>query len=105
VRTAAVQTRTVPGATVTVAASEYGRILMTAKRFALYSLSSDSRARSNCYGACAKRWPPLITRGAPSAFGRARDSLLGTARRRDGSRQVTYRGHPLYRYVGDIEPK
>jgi len=26
---------------------------------------------------------------------------VGTTRRRDGSMQVTYNGHPLYYYVGD----
>jgi predicted lipoprotein with Yx(FWY)xxD motif len=30
-----------------------------------------------------------------------KQSLLGTTRRRNGSQQVTYAGHPLYRYVGD----
>src|SRR5919106_6248379 len=30
-----------------------------------------------------------------------RRSLLSTTRRRDGSRQVTYAGHPLYYYVAD----
>jgi predicted lipoprotein with Yx(FWY)xxD motif len=28
-------------------------------------------------------------------------SLIGTVRRRDGRRQITYNGRPLYYYVGD----
>ena len=97
---------TVPaGAAVTVARSPYGRILMTGKHFALYSFSADSRGHSNCYGACAQAWPPLLTKGRPAARGAARSSLLGTTRRRDGSLQVTYRGHPLYRYIRDVKPR
>jgi predicted lipoprotein with Yx(FWY)xxD motif len=37
----------------------------------------------------------------PKAGAGARQSLLGTTRRNDGSLQVTYGGRPLYYYVGD----
>ena len=30
-------------------------------------------------------------------------SLLGVTKRKDGKRQVTYAGHPLYTYVGDTK--
>jgi len=33
-----------------------------------------------------------------------RQSLIGTTRRRDGRRQITYNGRPLYYYVGDKRP-
>jgi predicted lipoprotein with Yx(FWY)xxD motif len=93
------------GTTVIVASTSYGRILLTGKSLALYSFSSDSRGHSNCYGACAKAWPPLLTKGKPQARGAARDGLLGTVRRRGGALQVTYRGRPLYRYIGDTKPR
>ncbi len=31
-------------------------------------------------------------------------AAAGTTRRRDGTVQVTYSGHPLYYYVGDVKP-
>ncbi len=34
----------------------------------------------------------------------ARQILLGTTRRANGSQQVTYAGHPLYRFVQDRKP-
>jgi predicted lipoprotein with Yx(FWY)xxD motif len=50
------------------------------------------------------RWPPLFTSGTPAAGTGAEANLLGRTRRRDGSSQVTYRGHPLYYYIGDRQP-
>jgi predicted lipoprotein with Yx(FWY)xxD motif len=67
----------------------------------LYLFAHDKGRTSRCYGACAAYWPPLITKGKPTAGRGARKSLLGTTRRKDGRRQVTYHGHPLYRFSGD----
>jgi predicted lipoprotein with Yx(FWY)xxD motif len=33
-----------------------------------------------------------------------KQTLIGTTRRRDGRRQVTYSGRPLYYYIGDKTP-
>jgi predicted lipoprotein with Yx(FWY)xxD motif len=89
------------GATVKVADSRFGRMLVDGRGFSLYLFTRDRRGKSRCYGDCAKAWPPLITDGAPRAGRGARERLLGTTRRRSGKRQVTYRGHPLYYYVGE----
>ena len=86
---------------VTVRDSRFGRILTDGGGRTLYLFTRERTARSRCYGACAAAWPPLIAHG-PLVTGRgARRGLLRTTRRRDGSRQVTYRGHPLYYYVGE----
>jgi predicted lipoprotein with Yx(FWY)xxD motif len=81
--------------------SRYGRILTDGGGRTLYLFTRERSAHSRCYGACAKAWPPLIAHGPPRAGRGTRRSLLGTTRRRGGSRQVTYRGHPLYYYVGE----
>jgi len=70
----------------------------------LYLFRKDRHGRSRCSGACAQLWPPLITHGRPRARGHARASKLGTTRRSGGARQVTYNGHPLYRYSLDSAP-
>jgi predicted lipoprotein with Yx(FWY)xxD motif len=52
----------------------------------------------------AKFWPPLLTSGKPHAGTGAKASLLGTTKRKNGALQVTYAGHPLYRYKLDTKP-
>jgi hypothetical protein len=56
---------------------------------------------STCSGACATAWPPLIAKAAPTAGTGATASDLATISRSDGSKQVTYDGHPLYYFAGD----
>ena len=91
-----------PSPTLTVRSSAYGPILFDGRGHALYAFTRDPRGgHSTCYRACAKAWPPYIVHGSLSIGPGARRSLLGTVRRRDGGRQVTYAGRPLYYYVGD----
>jgi predicted lipoprotein with Yx(FWY)xxD motif len=89
------------GTTITLRPSRFGRMLFDSRRQAIYVFQRDRRNRSTCYGACAKAWPPVYTRGRPRAAKGVRDSLLGTTRRRDGRLQVTYAGRPLYFYVNE----
>jgi predicted lipoprotein with Yx(FWY)xxD motif len=91
-------------ATVTVNSSKFGRILFDARGFALYAFTRDRARRSACTGACARAWPPYVVKMRPKAGTGTTASLLGTIRRGNGSRQVTYAGKPLYYYVGDREP-
>jgi predicted lipoprotein with Yx(FWY)xxD motif len=71
---------------------------------ALYLFEADG-ITSSCTGACAQVWPPLRAPGAlPGTTGAAEGSLVGTTPRDDGARQVTYDGHPLYYFAGDMGP-
>ena len=89
-------------ATLTVRSTKYGRILFDGRGRALYAFTRDQRGgRSQCYGACAKAWPVYFAKGRVVAGRGVRQALVGTTRRRDGRRQVTYNGRPLYYYVGD----
>jgi predicted lipoprotein with Yx(FWY)xxD motif len=91
-------------AEVTVASSpHYGNVLYDKDHFALYVFSADHGSSSTCYGACSAAkggWPPLLTKGAPRVAG-LNAALLGTTKRKSGSLQVTYAGHPLYYWSGD----
>jgi len=87
------------GTTITVRGSEFGSMLWGPKRQAIYIFQRDRRNSSRCYGRCAEAWPPVFTSAKPVAGPGVRKSLLGTARRRNGRRQVTYAGRPLYFYA------
>jgi len=102
---AAASARTATGATrVGVASSHFGRIVVDGKGRTLYLFEKDKHRRSACYGECATFWPPLLTHGKPVARPGLKRSLLGTTRRANASQQVTYGGHPLYRFSLDTKP-
>jgi predicted lipoprotein with Yx(FWY)xxD motif len=110
---AASKTTTTPGktataatkiATVRVANSRLGRILVDSTGRTLYLFKADAGTKSSCFGACATAWPPLRTGGTPAVRSGARAALVGTTKRSDGARQVTYNGHPLYLFIKDQKP-
>jgi predicted lipoprotein with Yx(FWY)xxD motif len=97
---------------VTLIDTRFGEVLADGKGFALYLFTRDQEEappggveKSRCYGSCANAWPVLRKRGRLRAGAGVSKELLATATRRNGDRQVTYNGHPLYYYVGDTQPK
>jgi predicted lipoprotein with Yx(FWY)xxD motif len=91
-------------ARLTVKQTRYGRILFDGRGFVLYGFTRDPRGESVCAGACTKAWPPYLVKSRPLAGRGVAAARIGTTRRRDGSRQATYGGRPLYYYVGDRKP-
>jgi predicted lipoprotein with Yx(FWY)xxD motif len=87
------------GTMVIVADSEFGTMLFDSRKQAIYVFERDSNGRTVCYGECAEAWPPVSTVGEPVAGSGVKRGLLGTLERRDGRRQVTYAGKPLYFYA------
>jgi predicted lipoprotein with Yx(FWY)xxD motif len=92
-------------ATVTVAmVPKLGKVVVDSGGFTLYDFRKDKGTTSSCYGGCASLWPPLTTTGKPQAGGGVSASMLGTTKRKDGTTQVTFAGHPLYTYTADSKP-
>jgi predicted lipoprotein with Yx(FWY)xxD motif len=83
---------------------DLGKVIVDSKGMTLYDFHKDKGTTSACYGECAVAWPPLLTSGEPKAMGGAEQSLLGTTKRKDGTLQVTYDGHPVYGFVEDKKP-
>ena len=67
----------------------------------VYLYTPDTGTESTCYGGCEAAWPPVVAEGKPTAGEGAMSSALGTTKRKDGTMQVTYEGHPLYTFSGD----
>jgi predicted lipoprotein with Yx(FWY)xxD motif len=80
---------------------QLGKILADSHGRTLYDFRIDKGTMSVCYGGCASLWPPLTTADAPVAGNGVKTSLIGTTRRKDGSTEVTYAGHPLYYFAPD----
>lgn len=89
------------GRTLTVRSTRYGRILFDGRNRVLYAFTRDRRGGpSRCYGACAGAWPVYYSKGTVVRAGDGvKKALIGTTRRRDGRRQFTYNGWPLYYYA------
>jgi predicted lipoprotein with Yx(FWY)xxD motif len=82
-----------------------GKVLVDAAGFTLYRFSKDTGRKNTCVASreCSATWPALGSTGRPTAGPGVKASLLSTIRLPNGSTQVTYAGHPLYRYSAASE--
>jgi predicted lipoprotein with Yx(FWY)xxD motif len=95
---------TAPTSLKVVANPVWGPTLALKNGYTVYRLSTDGKNKSNCSGACAVAWPPvLLAKGQTKPVG-VGVSGLGSIARAGGQRQVTIAGHPLYRFIGDKTP-
>jgi predicted lipoprotein with Yx(FWY)xxD motif len=86
---------------IATASSSAGPVLINGSGHAVYLWAKDGKNMSACTGACAGAWPPVPASGNVTAAGSAKSTELGTITRSDGTKQVTYDGHPLYYFAGD----
>jgi predicted lipoprotein with Yx(FWY)xxD motif len=95
------QNGTTMGATVSLGKTKLGRVLVNSQGRTLYLFEKDKNGKSACNGSCAKFWPPLLAHGKASLGPGVKRSMLGSTVRSNGSRQLTYKHHPLYTYSLD----
>jgi predicted lipoprotein with Yx(FWY)xxD motif len=79
-----------------------GKVLTNAKGRTLYWYAIDTANKSNCNGKCATFWPPVPA--STKVSGVSLPGKFGSITRSDGSKQLTYDGHPLYTFVEDTAP-
>jgi predicted lipoprotein with Yx(FWY)xxD motif len=89
--------------TLALGSTSLGKFVVGSQGRTLYLFEKDKGTTSSCYGACTSAWPPATTSASAQAGSGLNAGMLGTTTRRDGTRQVTYGGHPLYYYAGDAQ--
>jgi predicted lipoprotein with Yx(FWY)xxD motif len=88
-------------ATIGMASTSLGNVLIDSQGRTIYLFKKDSGTTSACSGGCAAAWPPVRTSGKPTVGSGLTASKVGTTPRSDGKPQVTYNGHPLYLFQND----
>src|SRR5436190_22509043 len=77
--------------------TSFGKILVDKKGLTLYAFGHDKKDKSRCTGQCPNFWPPAGSPKKPTVAKGIDKSKLKVIKRGDGSRQLSYNGHPLYR--------
>jgi predicted lipoprotein with Yx(FWY)xxD motif len=80
---------------------DLGDVLVDGTGATLYAFAMDQQNTPTCYDACARTWLPVLAKGDPNGGHGIDTAAAKTVVRSDGGKQVTYKGHPLYRYAGD----
>lgn len=89
-------------ATVAVASSDLGDIVVDGEGRTLYMFVPDEGGEPTCTDDCAEAWP--VFEGPATAGDGADAALLSTATHPSGATQATYGGWPLYYFANDAAP-
>src|SRR3954452_4646551 len=91
------------GQALALRSTSLGRVIVDAHGRTLYAFGHDLKNKSRCSGACASNWPPALTKAKskPKVGAGISRAKLRVIKRSGGAHQLSYAGHPLYRYAGD----
>jgi predicted lipoprotein with Yx(FWY)xxD motif len=92
------------GVTLATKSGPAGTYLTDGTGKSVYEFASDTATMSTCTGACVTYWPPLTSSSPPTAGSGITASDIGSLTLPDGTKQVTYNGHPLYYFALDKAP-
>jgi predicted lipoprotein with Yx(FWY)xxD motif len=83
----------------------FGAVLVDDGGHALYASDEEADGKVRCTKSCTAFWEPLRAgASAPTAASAVSGKLAVIRRADDHTRQVTYRGKPLYRFTEDPGP-
>jgi predicted lipoprotein with Yx(FWY)xxD motif len=83
---------------------KYGKFLVDERGMSLYMFTKDTENVSNCYEQCEIAWPPILTLTGPTVGEGVDSALVASTVRKDGTKQITYAGLPLYYWEKDMAP-
>ena len=86
--------------------SRVGMILVNSRGFTIYAFTKNRHNKDICaeVSGCLSVWLPVTTSGKAIGGRGVNSRLIGTITLKNGVKQVTYAGHPLYTYVADSGP-
>lgn len=85
---------------VTKSNTSVGQYLADPSGNTLYTYGGDTNGASNCTGSCLASWPAYQYNGSLTSW----PTQVGSIKRADnGEMQFTYKGKPLYTFVGDTK--
>jgi len=75
-------------------------VLVNGEGMTIYTFDKDvpGSGKSNCNDGCAKMWPPVLLTAEWI------ESPYSIVTRDDGTKQLAYKGRPLYLYAKDDKP-
>jgi predicted lipoprotein with Yx(FWY)xxD motif len=82
-------------------------VVVNGAGFVMYRFDPDTTSppKSNCNGACAVKWPPVVvSKGSRIFVDGIAKSAIGLVKRDDGNLQVTINGRAIYKFSGDKNP-
>ena len=90
-----------PQLVTTIMDKKLGAVLTTGSRQAIYVWNREPKGTVKCNGACAKAWPPVTVKAGVAVPAHIKDvtGTLGTLRRANGARQLTFNRRALYTYA------
>lgn len=88
------------GMKLTTESNSLGTVLALSNGKTVYMFSSDTSTSSSCTSSCTGVWPPVAASKVIAGAG-VSAQMLGSITRSDGTKQLSYDGHPLYTYSGD----
>jgi predicted lipoprotein with Yx(FWY)xxD motif len=102
--TAAADAGAAGGATVALAETQLGEVLVDGEGMTLYAFLADTGGAPTCEGECATNWPAAIVTGEPVVGEGLEAATFGTVAALAGGEQLTAAGQPLYTFAGDAAP-